>query len=462
MEHLHSRIPYAQCRLRGCRPLRLPSVLSKSTFLYRHVSSGQSDPHHKPDTTTTSNNPQNAIDDSYNNTPNSTPSISASHLLPQSPSIINRRPHRELRRRESMPRHPLSFRSAHNDTPDSTPSISPSSLLPQSPLITDPNPHREIRHRKKRASTASDPSKLALNPWAMALASPIRQCNLSGARMPRALLTEWGMVEGPVPAHLQTKLSTNEPGKEEEKRFWFLPVSLIKEELNKPTAQGKSKAAVRPHLSVRMLDRMPIMEKVTRSIVNTGKHKTPISKLIPVRWRPPLGPMTMADEKKIVWRPDMPGYMLKMMRRQALGELKGASAMYKRQDVPDGVWTSIDVESSLQSEEALVDALKRMKCVDRMGYGAVLVLGGPDSEAGAGADKVSALPEHVTLPELGTQVPIFDLRRLFSQVELDEIRAYHERFQKSAVFLRPEEPITVGAILSLWKIQGYIRDGYRP
>ncbi|KAI9376322.1 hypothetical protein BJX61DRAFT_539019 [Aspergillus egyptiacus] len=413
MEHLHSRIPYAQWRLRVFRQLFLPSVSSSPTHHSRCLhSTGQSNAHETRDTTTSTNNQQQDIDD-----------VAA-------------------------------------DTNDDDTIVSPSSLLPQSPLITNPRPGHAQRHRTKSRPTADNLSDLRHNPWAVALASPVRQCQLSGARMPRAFLTDWGLVEGPSPPpDPNAKRAGERAGKkdQDEKRYWLLPVSLLKDRLDpKSSAQGQSKA-VRPHLKMRMVDRWPLLEKLTRLTQDSRATKwRPVLDIIPFRWQPPFGPCNMREQSRIVWRHDMHEYLRKLMRMQVVKDLKAVSDTFKRQDVPNGVWRSIDVQGPPFLEEALLDGISKMETFDRMGSGVVLVLG--EGVAGAGP----ALPELVTIPALGRRVPVFDLTRLFSQAELDDIRTHHERFQKFAIFLRPCSELGVNAVLSLWKLQGYVREPENP
>ncbi|KAL2835105.1 hypothetical protein BDW59DRAFT_3493 [Aspergillus cavernicola] len=408
MEHLHSRIPYAQWRLGVFRRLFIPSVSSDPAFLSRRVHShGPDDVHENSNTAATSNDKHQ---------PN----------------------------------------SSGNETSESTSTITPSSLLPQSPLLTNPKPGVALRHRKKRSPTTDDLSDLRKNPWAMALASPVRQCGVSGTRMPKALLTDWGMVEGPASPVISSQRdnSPNATDKAKGTKLWLLPVSLIKGNLKNPT-QGQSDAT-RPHLQIRIIDRMPVLETLTKWINNSRKSKyTPLSRLIPFRWKPPFGPMTAVEESRLVWRRDMPEYVLRMMRLDVLKQLKSVSDTFKRQDVPNGVWRSIDVQGPPYAEKALIEGLGRMETFDRMECGVVLVLGEGTLDAGA----ASNIPKLIMLPTLGSKVPAFNLTRLFSQAELEEIRAHDPRFQKFAVFLRPSSQLAIDAVLALWKLQGYIRDG---
>ncbi|KKK12095.1 hypothetical protein P175DRAFT_0512272 [Aspergillus ochraceoroseus IBT 24754] len=413
MEPLHSRISYASWRLRVFRQLFVPVIPSNSTFHLRRA---------------------------YSSIPNDDAAQKAS----------------------------INSTSNHNGPPTNTArdgneatSIPPSQLLPQSPLITHPYHAREIRHRKKRPATTEDLSDLRRNPWAMALASPVRLCTVTAARMPKALLTDWGMVE-------QTITSPSDPNFRDRK-LWLLPVSLIQDELAPPSTDTQSadgtRKVSRPYLKMRMIDRMPILKTLTYWLHRTReRRKSPVTRLIPFRWKYPQGPVTGREETRLAWRGDMPDFVLKMMRRDVLKQLKRVSDQFKRQDVANGVWRSIDVQNGY-SETSLLGALEAMDPFERMGSGVVLVLGEgnvhapqADAEVEVGDDTPS-LPDFVTLPLVKTKVPVLDLTQLLGPEELEDIRSYHSRFQKFAVFLRPTDQLTVDAVLALWKLKGYVRPG---
>lgn len=79
------------------------------------------------------------------------------------------------------------------------PYLSMSRDLPESPVT------RRMKYiqgrakaRKKAARTTEKQTSLDLNPWARILASPIRHCRSTEARIPEDLLTEWTLVHNPV------------------------------------------------------------------------------------------------------------------------------------------------------------------------------------------------------------------------------------------------------------------------
>ncbi|KAL4926967.1 uncharacterized protein BDV17DRAFT_268363 [Aspergillus undulatus] len=431
MEHLHSQLPYSQWRLQILRQLFLPSGSSNATFLSRRAySTSNNRAQADPDTTIAKDN-----DDNTNGI----------------------------------------------DTAKST--IPLSQRLPQSPLITDPHPGRDLRHRKKRRPTSNDLADLSNNPWAMALASPIRMCNWTNSRLPKAFLTDWGLVEEPVAAAESSNGQNPSPeasvsqkankDKGKDNKLWVLPVGLLKDDLVNPAHNAKGKrdgrSVTTANVKIRMIDRLPLLQHVTNATDNKRerRYSSVLMPVIPLRWKSPQGPMTGRDMDRMVWRGDMPDFVLGMKRRNALEMLKRVSDTFKSQKTWSKVWMSFDARKP-HSETALLEGLitegkARNRTIDRMETGAFIVFGNDSRNcSGANAGEATTLSELVTLPASGRKVPVFDLTRLFSQAELEELRAYHTRFRKFAAFLTPSNKVMANAILELWSLQGYAREPRQP
>lgn len=157
----------------------------------------------------------------------------------------------------------------------------------------------------------------------------------------------------------------------------------------------------------------------------------------------------------------MPDFVLRMKRKEVMRQLKSASDGFKKRDV-NNVWVSFDTLYP-HSGETLVEGLTKEETArgvtfERIERGVFLVFGdGTGNDIDPNTGEAAVAPEIVTLPGIDRKVPVFDLSRLFSKAESEEIRAYHPRFQKSAVLLRPSNKLTVDAVLGLWHLQGYLR-----
>lgn len=347
----------------------------------------------------------------------------------------------------------------------------PSQLLPQSPLLN--LPRGGLDKKRKKPATAEDIKDLRTNPWAIALASPPRMCSVTGARLPKALMGDWGMVQRP-----------------DSDRLWLIPVGLLRDELEAAEPQqasneGKRDPAEKPKpshplrlLTLRMLDRLLLLKEVTKQIVKVSpSKKSPATRLIPHRWKEPRGPFTSRDENRITWREDMPAFVLRSMRKEAVKKLKRACDRYKHSNAVKVVWR--DVPLNGDSEAALVEGLKQMPRFKRMECGSVLILraqakandfSSPSNSCKSSHDQSSlseleqemhsmdssTFPDLVMLPQCQSKVPVFDLSALLSETDLEELGKHHPRFRSRALFFRPVDAITVDAVLGLWRLKGSV------
>lgn len=239
-------------------------------------------------------------------------------------------------------------------------------------------------------------------------------------------------------------------------KLWIMPVGLLKDELSR-TLKGPLN-----FLKLRIVDRLPLLKQLTKPLSrSTGGKKSPLVKLIPQRWKHPFGPMTSREDRLLVWRGDMPDFVFGRLRKDALKKLKRACGEHG-QEMNDSsrAWSVVELDGD---SEALVEALKGVEPVERMGSGAVLVMGQKpqtqnQSEGLEESQKrVSNFPDYVTLPQVQSKVPVFDLSILLSECDMEALRAYDQRFQSTALFLRPHDTTSVDAVLALWKLKGFIR-----
>lgn len=165
----------------------------------------------------------------------------------------------------------------------------------------------------------------------------------------------------------------------------------------------------------------------------------------------------------------MPDFVFGRLRKDALKKLKRAGDEHEQgKDNNSRVWSIVGLDG--ESGEALVEALKSVETIERMSSGAVLVMGQTsqtDSQSREieGPQKlVSNFPDYVTLPQVQSKVPVFDISVLLSESDMRDLRAHDQRFQTKALFLRPDDSTSVDAILALWKLKGFIRhdEQYRP
>jgi hypothetical protein len=350
--------------------------------------------------------------------------------------------------------------------------IRPSQQLPQSPLLQKvKNP---LEKKRKRRPKKHELDRLKDNPWAVALASPPRLCSITASRVPKDLLGEWGLVR--------------RPGSE---KLWFMPVGLLQDEL-KQAAVGPGAGVQEEHADnreskppaagpldlpvIRMADRLLLLKEITASFANANSGKrAQVTRLIPFRWKHPKGPITSRRLENLVWREDMPSFVLKNMRKEAVKALERASRG-SESILDPSAWPWRSVVLADYSLSSLMEGLSSIPEIDNMECGGVLIMGSrdsPDSYASTlqtesdhslesegsspgspSGPLTSVFPDYVTLPQRGSKVPIFDLSVLLSEADLERLRHVHPRFRQPALFFRPGGRIFVDAMLALWRLKG--------
>ena len=217
-------------------------------------------------------------------------------------------------------------------------------------------------------------------------------------------------------------------------------------------------------LTLRMVDRVPIIEEFNATFSRENKSQEARSfavRLFPSDWKYPKGPITAKHEKRVVWRKDMPEFLLGKLRRLVLEKVTRGAGKWKRTGDGHGAWFPIELDVA-PGFEALVEGLKRLGSIEKMETGGVLIMGSPRKDSSVpedGEQASSAIPDYVTLPQTQSKVPVFDLGALFSEAEMEELRNFYEGFRNEALFLKPNHRSTVNAILALWKLKNALREG---
>ncbi|KAJ5639300.1 uncharacterized protein N7484_007162 [Penicillium longicatenatum] len=350
----------------------------------------------------------------------------------------------------SQPHRSFSSKTRQNQSQDGA-SIPPSQRLPQSPLLTRLSPGSNQKPDPKLMPEKAGLEPLAKNPWALALASPMRTCSLSGARMPRALMGEWGLVRKP---------NTEE--------MYLLPVDLLRESLEGRNTKGQNQsqnaAAAEDNSPMKarkekfgrqlvflMTNFMSSLRAISKPLGKTGGKKPAVSRLIPFRWKHPQGPITAREERQLVWMDNMPEYMLRHMRSKVVKQLVAACLKSNHLGAANRVWSAIEMQ--VYSHSALSEALDRLEPMEQMECGAVILLGGHKNENSSGS-----FPKSVILSQNQRGVPVFDLSTLLSHSDLAKLREAVPHFHQSALFFRPNNKAVSELMLSLWKLKQFLEN----
>lgn len=315
---------------------------------------------------------------------------------------------------------------------------------------------------RKRRAEPEDISELKKNPWAVALASPVRMCVVTGTRLPRRLMGIYGLVKRP-----------------DTEQSYLLPRDLLKDSIQKRWAEGESatpesvadvdtdvdagevesenvspliardkKLAQRPTL--RIVTLAPLVKAATPYLATRKGRKPGVAKLIPYRWKHPLGPINAEELKNCIWRPDMPEYLLRHMRKDVGKRIMRVSEELETE--PDLVWKALDMDE--YSGIALQAALGGLDPLENEACGAVLLFG-PEAWQATEQSHCTATVLH---PRTQTRIPIFDLSTLLSKSELEMLRGTpSSHLQSKALFFRPNgSRESMDLMLYLWKLQRFL------
>lgn len=321
--------------------------------------------------------------------------------------------------------------------------------------------HPYNKNRKKKAAR-EEVDDLLKNPWAVALTSPVRFCSATRTRIPRAFMSDWGLIR-----------------QEGSEKLWMMPVGMMEEDLREDAPDqsqkettGKSRGRDTRKMMFRMFNSVPLLRELREPFSkNQGPAaRCPAVHLIPKICRFPHGPITTREEKAIAWKDDMADFVTEALRKEAVKKVLRSARRWKRDGTEvKGVWRVFEMgDGRGDPETALVEGLKGLEKIDRMEYGGVVLTGSfRESSHATGEEGQSVFPDYVALPQTHSKVPVFDLGALFSESEREQLRGFYEGFQNEALYLTPDGWEGVDALLVLWKLKNALREFdysaiYRP
>ncbi|KAJ5396619.1 hypothetical protein N7509_004732 [Penicillium cosmopolitanum] len=356
---------------------------------------------------------------------------------------------------------------AHHEAPSPTPPspssstkdyIPPSKRLPQSPVITHPRSGFKKIHKPR--PKPEDNAELKKNPWAAALASPVRFCVTTGTRLPRRLMGVYGLIKRPntnhnylLPLDLLKDSIQNRSAKSEGE-------SLTSESKTNADANVASGGDVSPSISrgstfnhsLHMVTLRPLIQAATPHLASRMGKRAGVAKLIPYRWKIPIGPLGANDLRDCVWRDDMPDYLLRLMREDIVKRLVNFSE--RLEEDRDIVWEALDIDE--YSDSALETALGNTEPLEYEACGAVLLFAPkPQHEAESGSASKT-----VVHPRTQSTIPVFDLSVLLSENVLETLRTSScAHLESEALFFRPNGGREDNSLmLYLWKLQRYLAE----
>lgn len=384
--------------------------------------------------------------------------------------------------------------------------------LPLSPLM---NPKfvslRERRMRPKKRQDKENLSdiekKLLMNPYgktcalstlnsvtklslysAQALASPVRCCALTTARLPREFLLDFGLAKHPVTgvpwtipvlAGLlsQQRLSktaidndSSEPHSnptEEESRPPPPAQAFTPENFTSEPATGI--VPLKPPSDSHEPYPSPLLSKVSSpSIYRSGNHylssqsamkllstakKSVVSRTIPLNWK--------GDKvSELIWRRDMYIFVRDLLRNHAFEALKFSTTQYKSHVLENHPDVPLQLVSAAlwlgKPDHPIPEDASSHTCSVALDDVRKGISSSAENEKSAGPPPYAMMSRPT-----GFNMPIYNLPVLLGAGRMQELRTVARVFSGETVFLRQREK-TVKVQMALWKLMGYmssVREG---
>ncbi|MCJ1463777.1 hypothetical protein MMC07_002386 [Pseudocyphellaria aurata] len=368
--------------------------------------------------------------------------------------------------------------------------------LPKSPLMDSKLVSaREHYMRRKQRPNREYPSdleeKLSMNPYAQALASPLRHCGLTGVRLPKELLLDFGIVN-----HPKTGLPWHFPvlaGLFSQNQLLETVIDSASPVSRSSPLEGDSPPPPAQTFAPKESPQEPATGIAPSSDMHERKYSSPPSKalfcnfsrfqkgnyflssyrvinflskaqkglifrVLSLRWKSGNEPAL----RQTIWRRDMHIFILDLLRKDALEKLRTPATQYKSHlledisDVPLGfvsaaLWLGkseghVPEATTLHNREMVLDNGKAAG--NRLEHGDLSTSREESNSTG---------PPHYAMMSrpTGCYIPVYNLRVLMGAERLQELRSMARIFGCETVYLRQRRK-TLRLQMALWKLMGYM------
>ncbi|KAL9104211.1 MAG: hypothetical protein Q9163_000811 [Psora crenata] len=347
------------------------------------------------------------------------------------------------------------------------------SQLPQSPL-TDPKLNA-ARYGYKKEKPRPDLKKLSgfqlklqKNPYAHAIASPIRHCLLTGARLPKDFLLDFHLATHPETGakwHLprlaaelaggkQDEVAPRGASEERQQARTDNEMSAIEDSshvsnFSAPTLSPPKQLPPRMISGTHFLSSYPALQSVSR--LRPSQYRN----ILPYRWRDE--PAIKTNE--IVWREDMAEFTLELLRKRVvrglervIGEWKGGYvAACERWEM---------VERKQQISACLwLGSLLRFEDRAQGGKAQAGVFGGEECENAVGRKGGNeGPPPYAMVMYRGKHIPVYNLQTLIGQKQLEGLREKFPKVLGKELAVVRRKKLTVQLQMNLWTLMGYLAE----
>ncbi|KAI4260081.1 MAG: hypothetical protein LQ352_000460 [Teloschistes flavicans] len=306
--------------------------------------------------------------------------------------------------------------------------------LPLSPLMDPERQSARNRYKMRKPEPSSELSefqkKLQKSPYAKALATPVRSCALTGARLPSYFLLDFGLAPHPrtgKPWQMpKLAIDCHTASLHETSRLDANPEQQESASSGTDTDGGAASHSRKPARTV--AGSHIISQRSSLKLMSSLKYRT-VSQSMPLRWKQD----GRFKAQEIVWREDMDTFVLDLMRRKTIKLLKYLSAQPAAYVVACEGFQ--DIENKHQP-------------------GAVVWLGEPRSYSNPTTEAEDPPPYAMVEYRSSGHMPIYNLPALLGPNYLILLRNAGKPFDKTLAVIKKKRN-TTEVQLHLWKLMGY-------
>ncbi|APA10709.1 hypothetical protein sscle_06g054790 [Sclerotinia sclerotiorum 1980 UF-70] len=299
--------------------------------------------------------------------------------------------------------------------------------LPLSPLM-DPLFHEA---RNRHSAPKPQPSKeertpfqeqLAKNPYALALATPVRQCSATQISLPSFFLQDFTLMSHPT---------TSDP--------WHVPRSLSSHSSSLKSSSSEESSVYNPSLgsTTYVAMRQPLFQ----SFFKKGSGYTGIYKKFGI-----VNARSVARKHvtlQALWRSDMDTFLLELMRRRTVELLEYLCSRDNRYIHKCETWERVEYS-------------EQVGCVLWMGQ---KVVSGEGQQAEEQEYEQETPPGEFETKRIGPGgrkvVPVFNLRTMMGKDWIQKMREGNRIFENQILVVKHKNA-TKEVQMRLWKLQGYL------
>lgn len=283
---------------------------------------------------------------------------------------------------------------------------------------------------------------------AQALATPVRQCRFTGLRLPEYFHLDFGLQSHPStgkPWHLPKLALTAEPNAASGDTCAEEDAGLdeVSDYPDSPTPLPATRTAQAPNPRRTLTGTYFIAQKSTlRFISRFDKQK--YQKMFPLRWKTGSN----LETRGVVWRQDMDTYVLGLLRKDLLTNLKYIASRPAGYMVGCGAYEQIGKHAQVGAALWLGDIAEGPTSTGLEGTGS----GG---DTGASSEGSVGPPAYAMLDYRSRHIPLYNLRTLLGLECLEQLKGSNAIFQDKFVVVKQKRN-TVKIQLALWKLMGYL------